>query len=142
MPPGGPFSDERPSAARLPSIRIRKALLGGFVAVSTADWDTGTSGLVRLESVSHRGERPTPRLTLKVSHQQDQARAEPMESENLCTAWKRWEKERAESSTCHQMCAELRRLRDIYTPHPRLDGGRWWVQLGSTMDVPSFEMHS
>ena len=28
------------------------------------------------------------------------------------------------------MRADLRRLRDLLELHPRLDGGRWWAELG------------
>ena len=135
LPPGVSFSDEGVLSGTVAFDPHREERYSvEFVAVSTADWDTGTSGLVRLEiRFLIEGNVPPQGFDSQgFRSQQDQARAEANGIyENLCTAWKRWERrELSHRETCHQMCAELRRLRDILYVHPRLDGGRWWVQLG------------
>ena len=63
---------------------------------------------------------------------QQQARAAASRTlNNLVDTWEQWEMhELGNRDTCDQMGAELRRLRELLERYPRLDGGRWWVQLG------------
>ena len=143
LPPGVSFSDEGVLSGTVAFDPHREERYSvEFVAVSTADWDTGTSGLVRLEiRFLIEGNVPPQGFDSQgFRSQQDQARAEANGIyENLCTAWKRWERrELSHRETCHQMCAELRRLRDILYIHPRLG---WWPMVGTAgrlyMNVPA-----
>ncbi len=135
LPPGVRFSDD---GALTGEVRFdperEEAYQVNFVAVSTADWDDPAVGLLRLEiSFVVEGNKPPDGFDLEAfRREQQRARTEAsLMLRNLGNTWERWERgELGNRETCDRMCAELGRLRELLELHPRLDGGRWWVQLG------------
>ncbi|MEM6532549.1 MAG: hypothetical protein AAF654_07990 [Myxococcota bacterium] len=105
-----------------------------FVAVSTAAWDNPAVGITRLEiCFVVEGNQPPNGFDVEAFQQdQQQARnAAALIVRDLVSIWRQWEEgELSNRETCDEMYAELRRLRNLLERHPRLDGGRWWVQLG------------
>ena len=105
-----------------------------FVAVSTAGWEDPAVGILRLEiTFVVEGNEP-PYAFDKGTFAGDQQRARAAANRALLelgATWKRWERgELGNRATCDRMTAELRQLRELLEVHPRLDGGRWWAQLG------------
>lgn len=104
--------------------------------MSTADWDDPAVGIVRLEirfvvegNVPPRGSQFDRGA---FEREQQVARAAAQQAVlALGDAWNAWERDEVGiGDTCDRMIAELRRLRAVLEQHPRLDGGRWWVELG------------
>jgi hypothetical protein len=113
---------------RAPSYRV------DFVAVSTADWDDASVGIVRLEiTFVVEGNEPPEEFDVD-AFSRGQARARAVATSTLhqlIATWEQWERgELGHRDTCDQMCAQLRQLRELLERHPRLDGGRWWGHLG------------
>ncbi|MEO1266698.1 MAG: hypothetical protein AAFX99_01280 [Myxococcota bacterium] len=135
LPPGIRFSDDGALAGKVRFDPHRDAAYKvEFVAVSTTGWNDAAVGLVRLEiTFVVEGNEPPDGFNID-AFMQEQQRARATASRllrNLCNTWEQWERqELGNRDTCDRMCAELRRLRELLELHPRLDGGRWWVQLG------------
>jgi hypothetical protein len=135
LPPGVRFSDDGALVGKVLFDPHRgTAYRVEFVAVSTADWDNPGVGIVRLEItfVVEGNEPPDDFDRGAFLREQQRARAAANRSlAELGGAWRRWERgELGNRDTCDRMTAELRRLRELLEVHPRLDGGRWWAQLG------------
>lgn len=135
LPPGVRFSDEGTLAGVVRFDPHRGATYRvEFVAVSTAAWDDPAVGLVRLEvTFVVAGNQPPAGFDAGAFAQEQQhARAVAVGILNdLGDAWEQWEEgELSHRDTCDLMCARLRQLRELLERHPRLDGGRWWAQLG------------
>lgn len=135
LPPGVRFTDDGGLAGEVRFDPHRGAAYRvEFVAVSTAEWDNPAVGVVRLE-ITFAVEGNEPPETFDEGafvREQQQARAVANRSLlELGDAWRRWERgELGHRDTCDRMLAELRQLRELLERHPRLDGGRWWAQLG------------
>ena len=135
LPPGVRFFDNGSLSGEVRFDPHRKSTYKvNFVAVSTVDWKDETIGLVRLE-ISFLVEGNQPPVDFDVDgFVREQQRAQVTANgilRNLYTIWERWERRHlGNHETCHRMYAELDRLRELLKAHPRLDGGRWWVQLG------------
>lgn len=135
LPPGIRFTEDGALAGEVrfdphrgSSYRVE------FVAASTVDWDDPAVGIVRLEiTFVVEGNEPPDEFD-KGAFVREQQRARTVASRSLFElgdTWKRWERgELGHRDTCDRMNAELRRLRELLEVHPRLDGGRWWAQLG------------
>lgn len=135
LPPGVRFSDDGGLAGEVRFDPHRDATYEvEFVAVSTVDWDNPEIGIVRLEitCVVAGNEPPRGFDVDAFDTQQHRARvAADRMLDELIDTWQRWERgESSNRSTCDQMLAVLRRLRELLERHPRLDGGRWWAMLG------------
>lgn len=135
LPPGLLFSDDGALNGEIHFDPHRgERYQVDFVAVSTADWNKTEIGLTRLEiSMMVEGNEPPRDFDFAGFRQeQEQARAEATRClHRLYETWEQWERdEKRNSETCEEMLEELRRLRDLLEEHPRLDGGRWWAQLG------------
>ncbi len=135
LPPGVRFSDDGALAGELRFDPHRAASYRvEFVAVSTADWDDAAVGIVRLEIsfLVEGNEPPTGFDVGAFTREQERARAAAkLMLRELINTWSRWERGALSNrDTCDQMRAELGRLRALLERHPRLDGGRWWAQLG------------
>ncbi len=135
LPPGVRFSDDGALVGKVRFDPHRDAAYRvEFVAVSTADWDDAAVGIVRLEiTFVVEGNQPPDGFYVDAfKREQQRARAAAKRTlRDLGNAWERWEwGELGHRETCDRMCALLRRLRELLELHPRLDGGRWWVQLG------------
>jgi hypothetical protein len=135
LPPGVRFSDAGALAGQVQFDPHRDAAYRvEFVAVSTADWDDAAVGIVRLEiTFTVEGNEPPHGFdTEAFAGEQERARAAASRIvRDLIDTWKRWEQGTLDNrETCDRMVAELRRLRELLQLHPRLDGGRWWAQLG------------
>ncbi len=135
LPPGVRFSDDGALVGKVRFDPHRDAAYRvEFVAVSTADWDDAAVGIVRLEiTFVVEGNQPPDGFDVDAfKREQQRARAAANRTlRDLGNAWERWEwGELGHRETCDRMCALLRRLRELLELHPRLDGGRWWVQLG------------
>lgn len=135
LPPGVRFSDDGALAGELRFDPHRDATYNvEFVAVSTADWQDDTVGVVRLEIsfVVEGNEAPQGFDVGAFTRRQQQASATAERAvSELVRIWQEWEREElSHRDTCDTMCAELRRLRELLERHPRLDGGRWWGRLG------------
>ncbi|MEM9364581.1 MAG: hypothetical protein AAGD07_01200 [Planctomycetota bacterium] len=135
LPPGISFHDDGRLTGEVRFDPHRDATYKvQFVAVSTADWDDPAVGLVRLEiTFAVEGNHPPSGFDV-AKFEQDQQRANAIASKiyrDLGYTWEQWERGELDNlETCEQMCADLGRLRDLLEQHPRLDGGRWWAQLG------------
>lgn len=135
LPPGLLFSDDGALTGEIFFDPHRgETYQVDFVAVSTADWDNAEVGLTRLEiSFLVEGNVPPKGFDLAGFRlEQEKARAKATRSlHRLYETWEQWERdEKSNRETCEGMLEELRRLRDLLEDHPRLDGGRWWAQLG------------
>jgi len=135
LPPGVLFSDDGALAGEVRFDPYRDGTYKvEFVAVSTADWNKDAVGIVRLEVtfVVEGNEPPDGFEVDAFMQEQQQARtAANGMLHNLYDTWELWEEGELDNrETCDQMCAELRRLRELLEHHPRLDGGRWWAKLG------------
>ena len=135
LPPGMRFSDDGALAGKIRFDPHREAAYKvEFVAVSTADWDNDQVGLVRLEiSFLVEGNEPPTGFDVEGFRREQQQASELAKQKirNLYNIWDRWEyNQLSNRHTCDQMIAELHRLRELLELHPRLDGGRWWAQLG------------
>ncbi len=135
LPPGVRFSDDGALVGKVRFDPHRDAAYRvEFVAVSTADWDDAAVGIVRLEiTFVVEGNQPPDGFYVDAfKREQQRVRAAAKRTlRDLGNAWERWEwGELGHRETCDRMCALLRRLRELLELHPRLDGGRWWVQLG------------
>jgi hypothetical protein len=135
LPPGVRFSDDGSLVGDVRFDPHRGATYRvGFVAVSTADWDDPEVGIVRLEiTFVVEGNEPPVGFDVDgflVGQRHARATADGI-LQDLCDAWGLWERgQLSNRDTCHQMRADLRRLRELLEAHPRLDGGKWWAQLG------------
>jgi len=135
LPPGIHFTDDGALAGEVQFDPHRDTSYRvDFVAVSTADWGDPAVGIVRLEiSFVVDGNEPPHEFDMGAFVREEQ-RARTAASRSLLElggAWERWERgEVGNRETCVRMIAELRRLRELLEVHPRLDGGRWWAQLG------------
>ncbi len=135
LPPGVLFTDDGRLAGQVQFDPHREATYEvDFVAVSTADWEDPAVGLVRLEiTFVVEGNHPPSGFDV-ATFEQEQQRANKIANEiysDLGYAWNQWERGELDNrDTCEQMCADLGRLRQLLEQHPRLDGGRWWAQLG------------
>ena len=135
LPPGVRFSDNGSLHGKVRFDPHRGATYRvDFVAVSTADWDDPTVGIVRLEIafIVEGNEPPTGFDVNAFKQEQQLVRVVAERSlQTLANTWALWEQRALDNQdTRDQMVAELRRLRDLLERHPRLDGGRWWTQLG------------
>jgi hypothetical protein len=135
LPPGVRFTDEGALAGEVRFDPHRGATYRvELVAVSTARWDDAAVGIVRLEiTFTVEGNEPPEAFDSdSFAREQQGARTAAGRSlRELGDAWRRWERgELSNRDTCTRMNAELRRLRALLEMHPRLDGGRWWAQLG------------
>jgi len=135
LPPGVRFSDDGALAGEVRFDPHRGATYRvDFVAVSTAEWDDPAVGIVRLEIafVVEGNEPPRGFDVDAFAREQQQASAAARRSvRDLVDTWERWERQELDNrETCDRMIAELRRLRELLERHPRLDGGRWWANLG------------
>ena len=135
LPPGIRFSDDGALAGevRFDPYRGVKYRVE-FVAVSTAKWDDPAVGIVRLEiAFTVEGNEPPDEFDLD-AFLKEQQQARDMAHDTLgelSDTWERWEQgQLSNRETYEQMLAQLRRLRELLDRHPRLDGGRWWAQLG------------
>ncbi|MEM6533943.1 MAG: hypothetical protein AAF654_15080, partial [Myxococcota bacterium] len=135
LPPGVRFSDDgaltgevRFDPHRDSTYRVE------FVAVSTAAWDDAEVGIVRLEiSFVVEGNAPPPGFDVDTFAQEQKSvhTTAKLIVRDLINTWLEWEQgQRDNRDTCDQMRVDLHRLRALLELHPRLDGGRWWVQLG------------
>ncbi len=135
LPPGLSFSDDGilSGEVRFDPHRDDTYTID-FVAVSTADWANDDIGLVRLEvTLVVEGNAPPAsfNMTTFTKVQDDAREGAKRILDNLYDAWMQWEHQRLSNrNTCDQMLSDLRQLRALLEVHPRLDGGRWWVQLG------------
>jgi hypothetical protein len=135
LPPGIRFTDDGSLAGEVRFDPHRDtAYAVEFVAVSTTDWDDPALGIVRLEiTFVVEGNEPPDEFD-KVAFVREEQRARSAASlalRELGDAWECWERgEAGNRETCDRMNAALRRLRELLEVHPRLDGGRWWAQLG------------
>ena len=135
LPPGIEFSDDGSLRGEIQFDPHQDSTYRvDFVAVSTANWSDDTIGVVRLElSFVVEGNDPPDTFDADgFKHEQDLARQVVHRLlDKLYTAWDMWERQRLSNrETITRMCAELGRLRRLLEQHPKLDGGRWWVQLG------------
>ncbi|MEM9193024.1 MAG: hypothetical protein AAGF12_27870, partial [Myxococcota bacterium] len=135
LPPGVRFSDDGALAGEVRFDPHRDAAYRvEFVAVSTADWDDAAVGIVRLEItfVVEGNEPPNGFDVDAFLAEQERARAAASRTlRDIVYAWEEWEQGELDNrATCDRMLAGLGRLRELLELHPRLDGGRWWAQLG------------
>jgi hypothetical protein len=135
LPPGVRFSDDGALCGKVRFDPHRDATYRvDFVAVSTAEWDDPAVGIIRLEiAFVVDGNEPPDAFDVDafVREQQRARIAAKGALADLSDTWERWELgDLGNRDTCDQMCTELRRLRELLGLHPRLDGGRWWAQLG------------
>lgn len=135
LPPGIAFSDDGILSGEVAFDPHRgETYAVDFVAVSTAQWGEETVGLVRLEVSFTIQENLPPNdfdLAAFKSEQQNASSKAARIVERLYQSWTQWERRTLSNrDTCDQMLADLARLRALLEVHPRLDGGRWWVQLG------------
>jgi hypothetical protein len=135
LPPGLRFTDDGALAGEVRFDPHRDTVYGvEFVAVSTVAWDDPAVGIVRLEITFVVDGNEPPDEFDKGAFVREEQRARTAASRSLLElggAWERWERgEVGNRETCDRMNAELRRLRELLEAHPRLDGGRWWAQLG------------
>ncbi len=135
LPPGVRFSDDGAFAGEVRFDPHRDAAYRvEFVAVSTADWNDAAVGIVRLEiTFVVEGNEPPDGFDVD-AFMREQQRARDAASRmlhDLVDVWEQWERgELGNRDTCDRMGASLRQLRELCEQHPRLDGGRWWAQLG------------
>ena len=136
LPPGVTWTDDgalsgspRFDPHRPPSYKVE------FVAVSTAEWEDATVGLVRLViTFVIEGNMP-PEDFDELAFRREQRMAH-MTGDRLLSAlagaWERWElqREAGNRETIDQMCAHLIELRELLERYPRLGGGRFFAQLG------------
>jgi hypothetical protein len=107
-----------------------------LVAVTTASWDDPAVGIVRLEVrfVVEGNEPPRTSQFDRGAFERELQVARVAAHRSVLAlgdAWDAWERgEVSVRDTCEHMCAELGRLRAVLERYPRLDGGRWWAQLG------------
>ena len=135
LPPGLAFSDSGALSGVVAFDPHQPACYQvDFVAVSTAHWNQPAIGLVRLEiRFTVEGNTPPVNFDMKTfATRQDATRKEVRRIlEQLYDAWALWEQRMlSNGDTCKQMITKLGQLRAVLEKHPRLDGGRWWVQLG------------
>ena len=135
LPPGVTFSDYgcltgevRYDPHRGPDYEVN------FVAVSTADWNNDSVGIVRLEiKFEVEGNHPPRNFDVTdFENEQKKARLDAIKLlKNLNHTWDLWESEElGNRATCDRMLSDLNLLRELAESHPRLDNGRWWGQLG------------
>jgi hypothetical protein len=135
LPPGVTFSDYgcltgevRYDPHRGPDYEVN------FVAVSTADWNNDSVGIVRLEiKFEVEGNHPPRNFDVAdFENEQKKARLDAIKLlKNLNHTWDLWESEElGNRATCDRMLSDLNLLRELAESHPRLDNGRWWGQLG------------
>lgn len=135
LPPGVRFSDDGALAGEVRFDPHRGATYEvEFVAVSTIAWDKPEVGIVRLEiALTVEGNAPPAGFDVdlfEATQQQARDQARGL-LRDLGATWSQWERGAlSHRDTCDQMCATLRQLRALLEQHPRLDGGRWWTQLG------------
>ncbi|MEL7267527.1 MAG: hypothetical protein AAFP69_22330, partial [Planctomycetota bacterium] len=135
LPPGVVFSDDGTLEGKVSFDPHREVTYRvDFVAVSTADWNDPTVGLVRLEITFVVEENRPPSGFDVDAFGQDQQRAISIANriyDDLGNTWQQWEAGKlANAETCERMCGDLERLRRLLREHPRLEGGWWWAQLG------------
>ena len=135
LPPGVRFSDDGSLRGEVRFDPHRDAAYRvEFVAASTADWEDPTIGIVRLEiTFTVEGNEPPEGFDVSAfGREQQRAHTEASGIVGaLVNAWELWEQgSLSNRATCDRMGAELLRLRELLELHPRLDGGRWWAQLG------------
>lgn len=135
LPPGVRFTDDGALAGEVRFDPHRDAAYEvEFVAVSAAAWDDPAVGLVRLEITFVVDGNEAPGSFDKGAFEREQRRARATADRllrELRDTWERWEQGAlGHRETCDRMTASLRRLRELLEAHPRLDGGRWWAQLG------------
>ncbi|MEL6338602.1 MAG: hypothetical protein AAFQ65_01710 [Myxococcota bacterium] len=135
LPPGVRFSDDGALNGAIRFDPHRDATYRvEFVAVSTVAWDDAEVGIIRLKiSFVVEGNEPPNGFDVDAFvHEQQQARSTAkLIVRDLINTWLEWEQgQRDNRDTCDQMRVDLHRLRTLLERHPRLDGGRWWVQLG------------
>ncbi|MEM8610210.1 MAG: hypothetical protein AAGF92_24185 [Myxococcota bacterium] len=135
LPPGVRFSDDGELSGEVRFDPHREAAYRvEFVAVSTANWDDAAVGIVRLETTFIvEGNEPPDGFAVDAFRREQQRAhdAAKIMVRDLINAWLEWEQgDLGNRDTCDRMLAELRRLRELCELHPRLDGGRWWAELG------------
>ena len=135
LPPGVRFSDDGSLSGEVRFDPYRNAAYGvEFVAVSTVEWNNPAVGIVRLEiTFDVAGNAPPDGFDARAfAMKQEKARdLANQKLDDLVSTWQQWEQGRlGNRDTCDQMCADLGQLRLLCEQNPRLDGGRWWAQLG------------
>ncbi|MEM6473282.1 MAG: hypothetical protein AAF802_27220 [Planctomycetota bacterium] len=135
LPPGVRFFDNGSLEGRLRFDPHRDAAYRvEFVAVSTARWNDPSIGIVRLEvSFEVEGNEPPDEFDLDDFTRKQQRATDSADRmlRELNQTWEQWELGRlSNGDTCDRMCDCLLRLRTLLETNPRLDGGRWWAQLG------------
>ena len=135
LPPGVLFSDDGTLAGEIrhdPHRGINYDV--DFVAVSTAEWDNESIGLVRLEiRFKVEGNHPPDDFdVLAFQEGEEEARLKATNIlKNLNQTWTQWEGNLlGNRATCDGMLSDLNRLRVLLESHPRLDNGKWWGHLG------------
>ena len=135
LPPGVVFSDDGALAGEIRYDPHRNANYDvNFVAVSTADWNDNSVGLIRLEiRFTVEGNQPPSNFDV-LAFQKDEIEARTAAAKvlkNLNQTWVEWENNRlGHRATCDGMLEDLNRLRALLESNPRLDSGKWWGNLG------------
>lgn len=138
LPVGLEFSDDGALHGTIAYDPLRPEVYSvDFVAISAAQWDEPSIGLIRL-NISMRIESNVPQepahyvLQQRTVKEHQVASAVALRTVQECFGvYEVWERRGLTmQETVDNMLSHLQKLQSLLEKHPQLDGGRWWVFLG------------